>query len=83
MDAKAKYIEDSNLLDSNQDAKESYMNIKLNDTSDNENEENTAGFIQEEQIYYHRGRGAGNRDSDENSKGEKSQQRIRQAFQKM
>jgi hypothetical protein len=50
------------------------LNIKLNDTSDNE--ENTAGFIQED---YYRVNG---RDSD-NSKGEKSQQRIRQAFLQM
>ena len=47
------------------------MNIKLNDPSDND--ENTAGFIEEESIYYNRrGRGKG----DNSSKGEKSQQRI-------
>jgi hypothetical protein len=49
-------------------AQESYMNIKLNDPSDND--DNTAGFI-EEDIYYNRGRGTEN-----GSKGEKSQQRI-------
>ena len=56
-------------------AQESYMNIKLNDPSDND--ENTAGFIEdceeEESIYYNRERGRGTGNS---SKGEKSQQRI-------
>ena len=44
------------------------MNIKLNDTSDNE--ENTAGFMDE--VYYPQNRGRGSKVSDENSKGEKS-----------
>ena len=47
-------------------AQESYMNIKLNDPS--ENDENTAGFIEEESIYYNRGRATGGN----SSKGEKS-----------
>lgn len=44
------------------------MNIKLNDTSDNE--ENTAGFMDE--IYFPQNRGQNARNNDENSKGEKS-----------
>jgi rRNA processing protein Gar1 len=65
------------LLDT--DAQDSYMNIKLNDNSDND--ESTAVF-QENQVYYNESRQQrGRRNTDENnSKSEKSQQRIRQAF---
>lgn len=45
---------------------ESYMNIKLNDPS--EHEENTAGFIEEDFMYYNRGSGTENH----SAKGDKS-----------